>query len=267
MKTNSILNKSRTQGNRTLAFRSQSTDAPAALRGKLMTIASCLFVMLMVAGCASTKVTSGEQNVTGQLPRPGNIWVYDFAATPSDVPADSWLSSQNVEHDTPQTAEQIATGRQIGSEIASALVEEIRNMGLPAERAWPGTAPQINDIVIKGYLISVQEGDAKKRVAIGLGSGSSELRTAVEGFQVTAQGLRKLGSGTLSSESGKTPGGVVGLATLLATHNPAGLIISTGAHVYGEKSGKSTVEGRAKQTAKEIGDVLKKRFQQEGWID
>jgi hypothetical protein len=37
--------------------------------------------------------------------------------------------------------------------------------------------------------------------------------------------------------------------------------------VYGEESGKSTVEGRAKQTAKEIADVLKKRFKQEGWIN
>jgi len=147
------------------------------------------------------------------------------------------------------------------------LVKEIRGMGLPAEYAWKGATPQINDIVIHGYLLSIKEGDAAKRVAVGLGAGSSELRTAVEGFQMTAQGLRKLGSGTLDSGSGKTPGAAVGLATLLATHNPAGLIISTGVKVYGEKSGKSTVEGRASQTAKEIGDVLKKRFQQEGWIN
>jgi len=37
--------------------------------------------------------------------------------------------------------------------------------------------------------------------------------------------------------------------------------------VYGEESGSSKVEGRAKQTAKEIADVLKKRFQEQGWID
>ena len=36
--------------------------------------------------------------------------------------------------------------------------------------------------------------------------------------------------------------------------------------VYGEASGSSKVEGRAKQTAKEIADVLKKRFQDQGWI-
>ncbi len=235
-------------------------------RGEV-TLLICMLGLLIIGACASAKVTSREQDVTSQLPRPNHIWVYDFAATPSDVPAESWFSGQNVDHASPQTDEQVSTGRKLGQEIAVQLVEEIRAMGLPAEHALPGIAQQINDIVIKGYLISVQQGDAAKRIAIGLGSGASELSTAVEGFQVTAQGMRKLGSGTVSSESGKSPGGAVGLATLLATHNPAGLIVSTGAHLYGEESGRSTVEGRAKQTAKEIGDVLKKRFQQEGWIN
>jgi hypothetical protein len=36
--------------------------------------------------------------------------------------------------------------------------------------------------------------------------------------------------------------------------------------VYGEESGSSTIEGRVKQTVKEISDQLKTRFQQEGWI-
>jgi len=236
-------------------------------RRRALKLLITVLMLLILVSCASTKVTDREQDVTGQLPRPNHIWVYDFAATPADVPAESWLSGQNVDHASPQTDEQISTGRKLGQEIALQLVEEIRAMGLPAEHALPGIAQQINDIVIKGYLISVQQGDAAKRIAIGLGSGASELSTAVEGYQVTAQGLRKLGSGTVASESGKSPGGAVGLATLLATHNPAGLIVSTGAHLYGEKSGKSTVEGRAKQTAKEIGDVLKKRFQQEGWIN
>jgi hypothetical protein len=35
---------------------------------------------------------------------------------------------------------------------------------------------------------------------------------------------------------------------------------------YGEETGSSGIEGRAKQTAKEIADVLKKRFQEQGWI-
>jgi hypothetical protein len=36
--------------------------------------------------------------------------------------------------------------------------------------------------------------------------------------------------------------------------------------VYGEASGSSKVEGRAKKTAEEIAGQLKIRFQQAGWI-
>jgi hypothetical protein len=223
-----------------------------------------LLALLLIVGCASTKVSNRQELVTGQLPRPNEIWVYDFAATAADVPAGSAIAGQVA--DASQTPEELATGRQLGAEIAAQLVQEIQSMGMPAARAGAGTMPQINDIVLRGYLVSVHEGSAAERVAIGFGAGASELKTAVEGFQMTPQGLRKLGSGTLDSGGSKTPGAALGLVTFAATANPAGLIVSTGMKVYGEASGSSKVEGRAKATAKEIADVLKQRFQQQGWI-
>ena len=226
----------------------------------------CLFALLIIAGCASTKVTSRKELVTEQLPKPSHIWVYDFAATPADVPAESSLAGQYSEHSTPQTAEQIATGRKLGAEIAKELIKQIRDMGMPAELGGAGTKPQINDIVIRGYLISYNKGSAAKRILIGFGSGASDLKVAAEGFQMTAEGLRKLGSGTAESGGSKAPGADLGVLGLIATHNPAGLIISSGVKVYGEETGSSKVEGRAKAIAKEIGDVLKKRFQEQGWI-
>ena len=78
--------------------------------------------------------------------------------------------------------------------------------------------------------------------------------------------LRKVGSGTLQAGGSKTPDAALGVAGLIATGNPAGLIISTGMKVYGEESGSSKVQGRAKATAKEIADVLRQRFQEQGWI-
>jgi uncharacterized protein DUF4410 len=226
-----------------------------------------LVALALVVGCASTEVTDRKRLVHEKLARPGHIWVYDFAATPAEVPAASSLAGQPMEHATPQTPEQIELGRKLGEAIAVQIVEEIRgNMGLPAKRATSHTKPEINDIVIRGYLLSIEEGSATKRVAIGFGSGASELTTAVEGFQMTAQGLRKLGSGKVGAGGGKTPGGALGVATLIATGNPAGLIIGGGMKAYGEYSGSSKIEGRAKATAKEITDVLKTRFQEEGWI-
>lgn len=227
----------------------------------------CLFALVVIGGCASTNVTGRQEYRGGKIPRPGHIWVYDFAATPAEIPADSALAGKPVEHPTPQTPEQIATGRQVGALIATQLVEEIRGMGLPAQRASSGTRPEINDLVLRGYLLSIDEGDATKRVAVGFGSGASELKVAAEGFQVTAQGLRKLGSGSLDSTGGKTPGGAVGVAALIVTGNPVGLIVGGGAKAYGEYSGSSKIEGRAKATAKEIADTIRPKFQQQGWIN
>ncbi len=234
---------------------------------KITTIGACLLALLFATGCASTKVSNRQQDVTGQLPRPGNILVYNFVATAADVPVDSALANQPDVDTTPQTPEQIDEGRKLGAQIATELVAQIQALGMPAQQVPAGTQPQLNDLVIRGYLLSVNEGSAVKRVTIGFGSGSSDLQTAVEGFQMTATGLRKLGSGTINANGGKSPGASLGVAGLLVTGNPAGLIVSGGMHVYGEASGSSTVEGRAKATAKEIADALKQRFQEQGWIN
>lgn len=224
-----------------------------------------LFALLFFAGCASDKISGRQQLYTGQLPRPGQIWVYDFVVTQSDVPAESALAGQPGA--TSQTAEHIAEGRKLSASLSTDLVKKIREMGMPAEHATAASRPQLNDLVIRGYLLSFAEGSAEKRMAIGFGSGSSDLRVAVEGFQMTSQGLRKLGGGTSDAGGGKSPGMALGAATFLATHNPAGLIVSTGLKVYGEESGKSKIEGRVDQQAKEIADQLKIKFQEQGWIN
>jgi hypothetical protein len=227
---------------------------------------SYLSALALLAGCASTTVTNRQQVATGSLPRPGQIWVYPFAATPADVPPESSLAGESDPNAPPPTAEQLNEGRELGSQIATGLVQEIVGMGLPAAIASATTRPQPNDLVIEGALLSVQQGSAAERMVIGFSAGGSEVKVAVEVFQMTATGLRKLGSGDVGATGNKTPGSAVGLATLIATGNPAGFVISTGLKVYGEKSGRSTVEGRAKQIAQEIGDTLKKRFEQQGWI-
>ena len=231
---------------------------------RLFAILTCLFLLI---GCASTKVTNRQVLVDERIPRPDHILVYDFVATPTDIPDDSSLAGRHDEHTSPQTAGQIEAGRKVGTEIATQLAEQIRGMGLPGERAASQAKPQINDIVIRGYLLSVDEGSADKRFVVGFGSGTSDLKTVVEGFQMTDQGLRKLGSGTVDADGGKTPGVAAPLAMAVSSGNPLGLIVSSGMKVYEEESGKSTIEGRVKQTVKEIADVLKERFEQQGWIE
>jgi hypothetical protein len=249
----------------TRTFPMKSSLDASALRKKVWTLASCLFGVVVLAGCASTKVTSSERADYGKLPRPDHILVYDFGASPADVPSDSALAGQ-APVAVPST-EQATLGRQLGIQIAANLVKEITEMGLPAVQVSQGATPQINDIVIHGYLVSIDQGSAAKRMTIGFGSGGSELATLVEGYQMTPQGLRKLGSATIDAKGAKGPGAAVGGAGWLITGSPIGLIASSGMKIYGEASGSATVEGRAKATAKEIGERLKIRFKEQGWIN
>jgi Domain of unknown function (DUF4410) len=229
-------------------------------------IVLCVLSLVVVAGCASTNVTQQTPMSSPGLARPNQIWVYNFVANPADMPADSSIRNQVGTPSTPPTAAEIQEGRQLGALIATNLVADINAMGLSAVQAGPGSSPQVGDGVIRGYLVSVQSGSAVQRFVIGFGAGTSEMDTVVEGYAVTPQGWRKLGSGTLTSSGNKTPGMVVPAAVAIATANPIGLIVVGGAKIYGETSGRSGLEGRAKATADAISEQLRIRFQDRGWI-
>jgi len=220
-------------------------------------IVLCLLALFVAAGCASTNVTQQTPMSNPGLPRPNQIWVYNFVANSADMPTNSSIGGQVGAPSTPPTAEQVEEGRQLGALIAQDLVENINAMGLSALQATQGSTPQVGDGVIRGYLVSVQGGSAVQRFVIGFGAGTSEMDTVVEGYAVTPQGWRKLGSGTLTSSGNKTPGMVVPAAVAIATANPIGLIVVGGAKIYGETSGRSGLQGRAKATADEIAAQLK----------
>jgi hypothetical protein len=211
-------------------------------------------------------VTERQPYVGERIARPDRIIVYDFAATPADIPAWSAVAGQYTTPSTPQTAEEIDVGRKLGNLVAQELVTEIQGMGLLAVRAAGQPAPRIGDIVLVGYFESIDTGSAAKRVVLGFGSGEADLDTAVEGYLMTDKGLRRLGSAKIGSEGGKTPGVLVPLAVVAATANPVGLIVGGALKLHGEATGKATIEGAAKRTAKLIADDLRAAFQKQGWI-
>ena len=224
-----------------------------------------LVVLAALAGCASTKVTSRQAYDGAQLPRPDRILVEDFGATPSEVPPNSDLGAAAAGAE-PQTPEDVELGRKLGAAVARQLALDLQNMGLPAVQAAGQAPPQPNDIVIKGNFYGVEQGSTGKRVLLGFGSGAAELRTAVEAYQMTPDGLRHLAGGTTDSGGNKTPGMVMPLAVYAATANPLGLIIVGATKVYGETTGKSSIEGAAKRTADEIAAQIKVGAQKQGWI-
>lgn len=83
---------------------------------------------------------------------------------------------------------------------------------------------------------------------------------------MTPSGLVQLGSGTLDTEAGKSPGASVPLVVAVATKNPLGPIVSTGVKLHEEETGSTTIHGKVQQVAKQIAEELRPRFEQQGWI-
>ena len=160
----------------------------------MRTALALLIVACITISCASTEVTSHKRYALGEkLQKPNRIIVYNFTATPDDIPAGAPISGYYRKRAKPQTAEQIRVGRELGNIVAKELVKEIRKMGMPAEYAGIGPAPGIGDLLIKGEFVSVEAGSKSKRMLIGFGAGAGKLMTHVLRYQITADGPRLLG--------------------------------------------------------------------------
>lgn len=116
-------------GSRTVA----RTAALAAL--------ACVAAVAQLAGCATTKITDQQSYVTGPLPRPKTIWIYNFAGSPVDVPPGTDFASLSTDQGSPPTAEDISTGRQLGAQLSTTLVSDLQGMGLPAQLATAAARP------------------------------------------------------------------------------------------------------------------------------
>ncbi len=235
----------------------------------LMPMGLCVIALAVATGgCASTEVTKRDSRIGDtKIPRPERIYVYPFASMPSDLPPWSAAAGRYGEPTQLPSPEEEEVGRMIGDLVAKELVEEIGEMGLKAYKRNKNSLPRPNDLMIMGYFEAVEEGSTVKRLALGFGSGATELTTTVEGYQMTKEGPRLLGSQELQYEGGKTPGMIVPLGVMAVTGNPIGLVVMGGAKVAMEATGRSKVEGAAEQTAKTIADQLRVRFEEQGWIE
>jgi hypothetical protein len=162
---------------------------------------------------------------------------------------------------TPPTEEQAALGRQLGASIATELVEQIRGMGMPAAQAGPGTRPEINDIVFRGYLVSVEPGSAAKRMTIGFGSGGSELAPSPR-VTGTANGLRKRPRSRC--REWRAPWASLGAVGWLITATRGTHRWRRGENLWG---GSGSPQRRPDQGDRQEFADLSKAFKEQGWIN
>ena len=231
-----------------------------------------LLLLAVAAGCAPTNVQQQPTNMTAtQLPRPDHILVYDFAVTPQEVELDKGLSADLMhkyeEHKgSTRTAEEIKVGHKVADAVAEELVKKIRSYGLFAERAFGLPQGKGKVLMIKGQLLSIDEGNRTERVAIGLGAGRTSVQANVQVYEITPEGKKEVDTLRGTAKSGRKPGmgEMMGIGAI-AGHLLASTVVS-GALAAGTEMTSATVEADGKRLAEDIAQDLGKFFVDQGWI-
>ena len=139
---------------------------------------ACLAV-LTLWGCTSVDTEAERQIAEQRLPRPAMIVVHDFAVSPDEVQAGQPWSSARLVQDTARTEAEKAVGHAFADEFAAALVEEIRKLGLPAERANAPNLPSGDIVTIEGRFISLA-GDPSAPGIVGFAGGWPDVLADVQ---------------------------------------------------------------------------------------
>lgn len=237
----------------------------------ILSLSLCALIAAL-AGCGSDTDTEVTKKLSKKdrrnLPEPTQILVYDFAVSPSEIPADSAAAGklQGAGDDPNNNAQRTQLEHQIADVVAAKLVEELQDLDLPAMR-WRGPAPTGPGIyTLEGQFVTIDEGNAAMRMIIGFGAGGTEMKTLVQAYASEATGKRLLAEAEVSSESSSAPGlaatlpvgsAISGIGTAAAIQTSMGTI----------RELNTDVRNGAEETAEAIVELMEPRMEDMDWID
>ena len=216
----------------------------------------------MSCASAGVKPVPGTADES-MLPRPSVALVYDFAVHADDVVIDTLGAEFQSEGRQLTEEEQIAYAT--ANDLSVAIVDALGKSGINARRARDADAPPIHAMLLKGQFITIEKGSRFKRVVIGFGAGSSELRTRVQVYQATQRGLRRIVEAEAKATGSRMPGMAVPVAGGAAMGTMAtSAAISGGMNVVDETRGAMNPD--TKRLAEKIAERAKAFYVRQGWL-
>jgi hypothetical protein len=216
----------------------------------------------LLTGCAGSSIKDASTASTPVQVRPDNIYVYTFDANSDQVKLDGGMMQKvKTQLEGSSTAQkQAAESAEVREQVANEIVHQLQSMGLRAIRSdVPAPADQ-NVLVVQGSFDTIDSGNRRRRMLIGLGAGKSQVSSSVQILYKPAGGTPRLvQTFTANADSGKAPGmvetaGVGAAAGSIATSAAVG----GGLHAVSEtkRAGVSADAKRlADAVAKQIGEI------------
>jgi Domain of unknown function (DUF4410) len=230
---------------------------------------SCLAAIMLVA-CSSTDITTDDDVKwkAAKLPKPDQLIVFDFAASPDEVKLAHGLLAdvKKLVDKEPRTEQEKAIGHSVADALSEKLVEELRDKGLPAVRAAHVVEPGIRPLQVKGQLLSIDEGNPTARVVIGLGAGRSSVEARVQLYESLHGRVDLLETMKADTRSGRMPG----MAEMIGVGGLAGHIVSStilsGVFSGTREAVADNVDALAGTMAKKIAAKIEEYYRERGWL-
>lgn len=225
----------------------------------VVTIAASL---LVAVGCAGGSARSIPHTADDRpLPRPSEIFVYDFSVDADDVVLDTF--GPNFVREEASASERASTGRSVAALLSERIVVKLGERGIRARRASGSTPVPVDALAVKGQFVKISEGDQIGRMVIGFGVGGEKLRAWVQVYQMTESGLRQISAGEGEAHSRRTPGVAGPAAAGAATGMVVGTVISAGMNIGSELAGG--MKARVDDLAENFANRAVEFYEQHGW--
>jgi hypothetical protein len=217
---------------------------------------------LALAACISSAQTPGTGRIKikplqsysgGPLSKPTAIVVYNFAATADEVKLNkAVLNRARMAMSGAAGDEKTKLAHKIVDDFSQSLIKDLEKKGLPVSRGVAGEPAPENSLAIQGDFLLIDEGNRARRMAIGLGAGSSKVEAHVECYLTQPDRNLIINEFQAISQSSRRPGAA---ETMGAGAAPAAAAAVSGAGQFKQGSAGDT-DRMAKAIAKEITKTL-----------
>jgi hypothetical protein len=232
--------------------------APAGRIGSRRAGRLAWLTVLMLGGCTSVDSAADRQIAEQRLPRPAAIVVHDFAVAPDEVDPGRPLAGARLVQDTARTEREKAVGHAFAHEFTTALIEEIRNLGLPAQGADATNLPTGDVVTIEGRFISLA-GDPSQPGIVGFSGGWPDVVADVQLFGTNSRGEEL----SEDLEVSVSQGGESYPAALPDPTITAGQVVTTPSI---SPQARAKLQSSASEAARTVAGQLEPYFAEQGWI-
>ena len=237
-------------------------------RSAFRVLSALAFCAVLLTGCAGG-VTNVSAFPAATQVRPETIYVYAFESTPEQVKLDGGLLQKvKTQFDgASATKKQADDALEVREQVADEIVKQLQSMGLRAVRADSPAPTDRNILIVQGSFDTIDAGNRRRRMLVGLGAGKSQVGTSVQlVYQPAGQTPRLVQSFDANADSGKAPG-VVETAGIGAA---AGHVATSAAAGVGLHAVSETKRAGVSEDAKRLADSVAKQVAQigvsEGWM-